>query len=170
MESAPTRNIANSLALNTCGSWRAYSVEPGWAISWYLNGALHRSGGPALEWADGAKEWWKNGQRHREDGPAIVYSEDSSAWYLNGQLHRVGGPAVVTTGGAKAWYLHGQLHCEDGPAVVGSDGTNDWYLHGVQHTEEEFRAAQKPSVSVVNKMLSLRKKFNPEVSRPTRSV
>ena len=28
---------------------------------WYLNGKLHREGGPAIVWADGTKEWCLNG-------------------------------------------------------------------------------------------------------------
>ena len=30
----------------------------------YYNGAdlLHRTDGPAIEWADGTKEWWLNGE------------------------------------------------------------------------------------------------------------
>ena len=41
---------------------------------WYLNGQLHRTDGPAIEWADGSKFWYLNGKRHREDGPAIEYA------------------------------------------------------------------------------------------------
>ena len=26
--------------------------------AWYLDGNLHRTDGPAVEWADGDKEWW----------------------------------------------------------------------------------------------------------------
>jgi starvation-inducible outer membrane lipoprotein len=29
---------------------------------WYLNGQLHRTDGPAVEWADGSRQWWINGQ------------------------------------------------------------------------------------------------------------
>lgn len=29
---------------------------------WHLKGKLHRHGGPAVEWARGAKEWWASGQ------------------------------------------------------------------------------------------------------------
>jgi hypothetical protein len=30
---------------------------------WYLHGKLHRTDGPALEWADGDKFWFLNGHR-----------------------------------------------------------------------------------------------------------
>jgi hypothetical protein len=31
--------------------------------SWRLNGELHRSDGPAVEWADGSKSWRLNGKQ-----------------------------------------------------------------------------------------------------------
>ena len=52
---------------------------------WYLNGKLHREGGPATEWSDGLKEWWLNGQYHREGGPAIVLANGTKRWYLHGK-------------------------------------------------------------------------------------
>lgn len=47
------------------------------------NGQYHREDGPAIEWADGAKEWWVNDRRHRLDGPAYVGPGGSSAWWVN---------------------------------------------------------------------------------------
>ncbi len=26
--------------------------------SWRINGQLHRTGGPAVEWPNGSREWW----------------------------------------------------------------------------------------------------------------
>ena len=51
---------------------------------WYLNGRLHREGGPAIEHADGYKVWWLNGRLHREGGPAVEYSNGNKEWWLNG--------------------------------------------------------------------------------------
>jgi hypothetical protein len=56
---------------------------------WYnKKGQLHRTDGPAIEWAsgyaDGYKAWYLNGVRHRTDGPAIEYTNGSKSWYLNG--------------------------------------------------------------------------------------
>jgi hypothetical protein len=45
---------------------------------------LHRTDGPAVEWADGDKEWWLNGQLHRTDGPAIVWADGNNEWWMNG--------------------------------------------------------------------------------------
>jgi hypothetical protein len=52
----------------------------------YFNsaGQLHRTNGPAIEWADG-KEWWQNGLLHRTNGPAIESTNGYKAWYINGQ-------------------------------------------------------------------------------------
>jgi hypothetical protein len=50
---------------------------------WFVNGLMHREGGPAVIYANGAKEWWINNKRHREDGPAIEDPFNSNHWYLN---------------------------------------------------------------------------------------
>ena len=50
---------------------------------WRLNGKLHRTDGPAVEWTDGDKFWHLNGKQHREDGPAVECNGDES-WYING--------------------------------------------------------------------------------------
>jgi len=51
---------------------------------WHMNGERHREDGPALEWADGAKQWCLNGKLHREDGPAIEWEDGDKEWWLNG--------------------------------------------------------------------------------------
>jgi len=51
--------------------------------SYYKDGRLHRTDGPAVEWYDGEKWWYLNGDRHREDGPAIEWPNGDKAWYLN---------------------------------------------------------------------------------------
>ena len=50
---------------------------------WYLNGVLHREGGPAVIEPEGSQSYWLNGLRHREDGPAIIYSDGYEEWYFN---------------------------------------------------------------------------------------
>jgi hypothetical protein len=52
---------------------------------WYLDGQLHRTDGPAIEWASGAREWYLNGKLHREDGPALEQLNGTRLWYLNGR-------------------------------------------------------------------------------------
>ena len=34
--------------------------------------------------SDGNKLWYLNGELHRTDGPAVEYSSGSKHWYLNG--------------------------------------------------------------------------------------
>jgi hypothetical protein len=73
--------------------------------AWYLNGILHRTDGPAFEWADGSKAWLLNGKYHRTDGPAVEGADGSKEWWLDGKFHRPDGPAVERTDGSKAWWL-----------------------------------------------------------------
>ena len=72
-----------------------------------INGYLHRTGAPAIEWASGVKSWYQDGLRHRTDGPAIEYTCGTKYWYQNGQVHRTDGPAVEYADGAKRWYIYG---------------------------------------------------------------
>ena len=34
--------------------------------------------------ANGSKEWYLNGKLHRTDGPAIEFADGTKSWYLNG--------------------------------------------------------------------------------------
>ena len=79
----------------------------------YLNGKLHREGGPAYECANGTKEWYLNGECHRTDGPAIEYINGAKFWYLNGLQHREDGPAIECANGNKYWHLNGKSLTEE---------------------------------------------------------
>ncbi len=57
---------------------------------------------------DGSKHWWLNGKLHRTDGPAIEYTNGSKSWWLNGKYHRTDGPAIERADGSKSWYLNGE--------------------------------------------------------------
>lgn len=52
----------------------------------YLNGLLHRDGGPAIEGIGetGIKKWYKDGNKHREDGPAVIRPHGDSEYHLDG--------------------------------------------------------------------------------------
>ena len=54
---------------------------------WYRNnaGRLHRTDGPAVEYADGSKSWFQNGLLHRTDGPAIISKTGVPSFWLNGE-------------------------------------------------------------------------------------
>ena len=71
-----------------------------------LNGVLHRTDGPAVEWANGRKEWYTNGKRHRTDGPAVEWADGTKAWWVNGERHRTDGPAVELADGSKEWFIN----------------------------------------------------------------
>ena len=65
-----------------------YRIEvDNYGTRWYRNvmGQLHRTNGPAIEYADGSKAWYQNGLRHRTDGPAVEYSDGVKAWFINGE-------------------------------------------------------------------------------------
>jgi hypothetical protein len=64
---------------------------------WYRGGKLHRTDGPAIEYADGTREWYRNGKIHRADGPAVERADGTSEWYRNGKLQRVDIPEVKKT-------------------------------------------------------------------------
>jgi hypothetical protein len=51
----------------------------------YLNGLIHREGGPAIEDSNGDRSWWQNDLLHRLDGPAVDYVNGYKAWYFHGK-------------------------------------------------------------------------------------
>ena len=55
-------------------------------IAYYFNGNIHRTDGPACEYANGNKEWFLNGEYHRTDGPAVELNNRKS-WWLNGECY-----------------------------------------------------------------------------------
>ena len=65
-------------------SEKEFAIDESGLKRWYVNGKLHRSDGPAVEYASGTKHWYVNGLRHREDGPAVEYADGYNAWYVNG--------------------------------------------------------------------------------------
>ena len=52
---------------------------------WYLHGRMHRTDGPAVEYADGGKEWFLHGELHRSDGPAVEHGDGHKEWWLDGE-------------------------------------------------------------------------------------
>ena len=69
-------------------------------------GEPHREDGPAVIHSDGSEEWYLNGKLHREGGPA-VYGSGVDGWFINGKLHREGGPAVEFTDGHGEYWVNG---------------------------------------------------------------
>ena len=60
-----------------------------------VDGILHRTDGPAIEWIDERhQEWWFEGKRHNLNGPAILWKDGSKFYFVNGKRHRTDGPAI----------------------------------------------------------------------------
>ena len=120
------------------------TVKPNGTRRWYNeSGQLHRSDGPAIEYANGDKYWYQNSQLHRTDGPAVECVNSDNLWYQNDLIHRTDGPAVEYADGTKFWYQNNQLHRTDGPAEEFADGTKRWYIEGRELTEAEFLKVTK---------------------------
>jgi len=78
-----------------------------------LNKVLHRTDGPAVEWADGDKGWYVDGPLHRTDGPAVEYDDGTKFWWVNGKCHRIDGPAMEWVDGAKEWWVDNKFFLEE---------------------------------------------------------
>ena len=126
---------------------------------WKLNDVLHRTDGPAIEWADGSKAWCINGGLHRTDGPAYEGTNGNKAWYIynvkynhedwkelvdiSNNFKKLGKvnldesteqPVMtVDKNGDKRWRLNGEYHRTDGPAIEWADGSKAWYINGERH-------------------------------------
>ena len=104
---------------------------------------------------DGTKHWCLNGKLHRTDGPAIEYADGTKEWYLDGKRHRTDGPAAEDANGTKEWWLNGELHREDGPAVEHANGTKEWWLNNKHLTESQWRKAVQPKQSCAGKIVEI---------------
>ena len=108
---------------------------------WFLNGKLHREGGPARIIANNYDAWYRNGELHREGGPAVIWAHGKKEWFLNGKRHRLDGPAIIFAEGAEYWFKNNELHREDGPAIYFIHGEKQWlqwWLNGFNLTKEEW--------------------------------
>lgn len=98
--------------------------------NWYLNGKLHRTDGPAVEYVQRKKRTLLLGLCWGKNVPDDEYANGEKHWYLNGKRHRVNGPAIEYENGSKVWYSCDLLHREDGPAIEDASGAQRWYIHG----------------------------------------
>ena len=74
------------------------------------DGDLHRTDGPAIEWANGTESWYWHGNLHREGGPAYTGRTGDKYWYRFHNLHRLDGPAIECVNGDKAWFIYGERY------------------------------------------------------------
>ena len=72
-----------------------------------------------------------NGQLHRTDGPAVEYDDGGTAYYVDGLLHRTDGPALEWPGGIrKEYFVNGKRHRIDGPALTFPNNREEYYING----------------------------------------
>ena len=88
----------------------------------------------------GTIQYYKPGteELHRTDGPAVEYADGTKVWYVDGKRHRDGAPAIEYADGSEDWYQNGKLHRTDGPAIDRANGKHRWYINGVEMSEEQF--------------------------------
>jgi hypothetical protein len=92
---------------------------------WRVGDELHRTDGPAIEYADSSKNWYLNGELHRTDGPACEWSDGDTEWWVHGRCHRTDGPAIEYANGSKFWYFDNQPYSFDEWLEVNSDLTHE---------------------------------------------
>jgi len=54
-------------------------------ITWELDGKLHRLGGPAQIFSNGARVYKRHGIPHRIDGPAYIAANGSEEYWIDGR-------------------------------------------------------------------------------------
>lgn len=103
-------------------------------ISYYKNGILHRTNGPAQYYYHinmNVEVYYRNGKIHRKNGPAIIKYFNilnivkEEHYYINGLHHRINEPAVILYYAhpnkvkEERYYINGLLHREnDKPAEI----------------------------------------------------
>ena len=87
---------------------------------------------------EGTRCWYQNGELHRTDGPAVEWANRTVGWYQNGELHRTDGPAIEYPNGTRHWLQNNQYHRTDGPAVEYSNGDSYWYINDTEYSFEEY--------------------------------
>lgn len=112
-----------------------------WADAWYYRGVVHRSDGPAFEWADGAREWWHMGQRYRRFLPSVIGANGLREWHSthDGTLPAAREPDIseVRAIGEGDHYFR-----EVGPSVITGDGLRFWGAG--QHVGESYAPPRGP--------------------------
>ena len=104
---------------------------------------------------EGTKVWRLDGKVHRTDGPAIEYADGNKYWFVDGKQHRIDGPAIELANGTKYWFVDGKIHRLDGPAIELADGNKFWYIDDKELTEEEFN--QHPAVCMYKQKQQIKK-------------
>jgi len=86
----------------------------------------------------GTKYYYLNGLLHREGGPAVEFLSGNKFYYLHGKLHREGNlPAIEWPNGEKTYLVYGKYHRENGPAREFANG-NHYYLNHIRFSEQDY--------------------------------
>lgn len=104
------------------------------AYEWFLNGARHRTDGPARRLDDGTEEYWVHNTRLSKEefdeiGKSIKYELwiDRVVWKKDNQIHRDGDePAAVWFDGSTEYIKNGNGRREDAPRFIRANGAR-WY-------------------------------------------
>ena len=96
---------------------------------------------------DGSRRYYNtNGELHRTDGPAVEYADGGKGWCQTGQLHRIDGPAITRVNGHKEWWQNDLCHRTDGPAVEWNDSDEWWFINGERLSKGEFNLIVEQNV------------------------
>ena len=149
---------------------RYFEAEPSWRSELpdkeHRDGdeRLHREGGLAIQFKDGATEYWRHGRAHREGGLPAIHIQESTAIVLpfdsgmrndspivlsllpnseiccyDGLIHSVKNAAIENHADSDSYrveyWCRGRRHCADGFAVKTSR-EELWYYHGLLHRED----------------------------------
>lgn len=157
---------------------------------YYVDGKLHREGGPAVEeFYDNGKtkslSWYLDGKLKRDNRPSIVKLDKNTGattyeeWNEDGKLHKIEGPSIVyyyPEGPKKQeyWYVNDAVQSiDDKPAQTewyknGNKKLEQWWSKDVLHRDngpaviEYYPNGNKK----VEKWVIEGKTFNPDTSKP----
>jgi hypothetical protein len=75
-------------------------------ISYEVNGVILKN--PMVTTINSEKTTYEvGGKLHRTDGPAIEYANGRKEYYFEGKLHLTDGPAVICVNGDKRYFIDG---------------------------------------------------------------
>jgi hypothetical protein len=95
---------------NQPGAIPQMETDPDGNQTWWLDGQLHRTDGPAVSHASGRQEWYHHGQLHRTDGPALIHANGTQEWHVNDKNVTLQVVAWMSNGGASwPWDTSTQL-------------------------------------------------------------
>lgn len=138
------------------GTYKVYTPN---YVRYYIDGLLHREGGPAHIYVGRVtrtEKYYHMNERHRDDGPAHIEYDIRgeklivrSTEYLQRNLfHRLNEPARIFYNalGEKMdiqYWVNGELHNERGPAVIYGPRQDfhreeKYYLCGKRYPKEEW--------------------------------